>query len=81
LYETISSQEREALCQLWKAIVMKDENKMKQYSVKLGVQGNQELLGPIFVHTLLRRTRAHCVNCWHYLIVSIYVSFIRCLSS
>ena len=41
LYETISPDEREALCQLWKAIVLKDEAKMKQYSVALGVKGKR----------------------------------------
>jgi len=38
LYESISSEEREALCQLWKSIVLKDEEKMKKYSNALGVQ-------------------------------------------
>lgn len=39
LYVSISAQDREALCQLWKAIVLKDEAKMQQYSTVLGVQG------------------------------------------
>lgn len=39
LYVTISPKDREALCQLWKAIILKDEVKMKEYSSILGVQG------------------------------------------
>lgn len=48
LYETIGTQEREALCQLWKAIVLKDEAKMKKYSAVLGVQG--ECVDPLSIH-------------------------------
>jgi aarF domain-containing kinase len=39
LYVTISAKDREALCQLWKSIILKDEVKMKQYSLALGVNG------------------------------------------
>ncbi|CAF4415383.1 unnamed protein product, partial [Rotaria sp. Silwood2] len=38
LYVTIAPKDREALCQLWKSIILKDEVKMKQYSLVLGVQ-------------------------------------------
>ena len=47
MYETISTAEREALCQLWKAIVLKDEKKMKEYSTALGVQGELFILSSI----------------------------------
>ncbi|CAF3588152.1 unnamed protein product [Adineta steineri] len=43
LYVTISPKDREALCQLWKAIILKDEIKMKQYSTALGVQAKDYL--------------------------------------
>ncbi|CAF1292494.1 unnamed protein product [Rotaria sp. Silwood1] len=38
LYVTIGPKDREALCQLWKSIILKDEIKMKEYSLALGVQ-------------------------------------------
>ncbi|CAF0763225.1 unnamed protein product [Rotaria sordida] len=38
LYVTINPKDREALCQLWKSIILKDEDKMKHYSLALGVQ-------------------------------------------
>ncbi|UJR36819.1 hypothetical protein I4U23_029533 [Adineta vaga] len=43
LYVTISPKDREALCQLWKAIILKDEAKMKQYSIALGVKDKDYL--------------------------------------
>ncbi|CAF1922683.1 unnamed protein product [Rotaria magnacalcarata] len=43
LYVTIGPKDREALCQLWKAIILKDEAKMKQYSLALGVQAKDYL--------------------------------------
>lgn len=39
LYETIEPDHRESLCQLWKSILVKDEEKMKFFSKQLGVQG------------------------------------------
>ena len=48
MYETIGTHEREALCQLWKAIVLKDEEKMKKYSVALGVKG--KCVDPSSIH-------------------------------
>ncbi|CAF1930498.1 unnamed protein product [Rotaria magnacalcarata] len=43
LYVTIGPKDREALCQLWKAIILKDEAKMKRYSLALGVQAKDYL--------------------------------------
>ncbi|CAF3442623.1 unnamed protein product [Rotaria socialis] len=43
LYVTIGPKDREALCQLWKAIILKDEAKIKQYSLALGVQAKDYL--------------------------------------
>jgi aarF domain-containing kinase len=51
LYVTISQKDREALCQLWKAIILKDEVKMKQYSLALGVQGKSIVFS--YTHTEL----------------------------
>ncbi len=39
LYEYISPQDRKNLCKLWKAIILKDEEKMKYYTKKLNVKG------------------------------------------
>ena len=39
LYCYIGSSDRKNLCNLWKAIILKDENKMKLYSKKLNVEG------------------------------------------
>ena len=44
LYVTISPKDRAALCQLWKAIILKDEVKMKEYASALGVQGKYIVL-------------------------------------
>ncbi|XP_072227061.1 uncharacterized aarF domain-containing protein kinase 5 [Leuresthes tenuis] len=38
LYEYLSQHDREALCKLWRAIVLRDEAAMKKYSNKLGVK-------------------------------------------
>uniref|UniRef100_A0A3B3UZE3 AarF domain containing kinase 5 n=1 Tax=Poecilia latipinna TaxID=48699 RepID=A0A3B3UZE3_9TELE len=40
LYEFLSETDREALCKLWRAIVLRDEEGMKMYSDALGVKGN-----------------------------------------
>jgi len=50
LYVTISAKDREALCQLWKSIILKDEVKMKQYSLALGVNG-KSIVSFINTHT------------------------------
>lgn len=39
LYCYINSSDRKKLCNLWKAIILKDENKMKFYSRLLNVEG------------------------------------------
>lgn len=39
LYDTIKGDHRRALCQLYKAIIMNDEDAMDSYSQKLGVEG------------------------------------------
>ncbi|XP_042084593.1 uncharacterized aarF domain-containing protein kinase 5 isoform X2 [Haplochromis burtoni] len=38
LYEYLSQQDREALCKLWRSIVLRDEAEMKQQSSALGVK-------------------------------------------
>lgn len=38
LYEYLSQQDREALCKLWRSIVLRDEAAMKKYSNALGVK-------------------------------------------
>ncbi|KAM4725232.1 putative aarF domain-containing protein kinase 5 isoform 2-T2 [Anableps anableps] len=38
LYEFLSQHDREALCKLWRAIVLRDEASMKMYSAALGVK-------------------------------------------
>ncbi|KAM9737935.1 putative aarF domain-containing protein kinase 5 [Menidia menidia] len=38
LYEYLSQQDREALCKLWRAIVLRDEAAMKKYANTLGVK-------------------------------------------
>ncbi|KAK2836146.1 hypothetical protein Q7C36_014015 [Tachysurus vachellii] len=38
LYESLSKSDRAALCQLWRSIVLRDEDAMKRYSNKLGVK-------------------------------------------
>ncbi|CAF0809195.1 unnamed protein product [Adineta ricciae] len=43
LYVDINAKDRAALCQLWKAIILKDELKMKQYATELGVQDKDYL--------------------------------------
>ncbi len=47
---TISPKDREALCQLWKAIILKDEVKMKEYSFALGVQGKSIVFSCTHTH-------------------------------
>ena len=40
LYDTLTPQNRQSLSLLFKAIVLKDEDKMMKYSKELGVDGN-----------------------------------------
>uniref|UniRef100_A0A3Q2VXV0 AarF domain containing kinase 5 n=1 Tax=Haplochromis burtoni TaxID=8153 RepID=A0A3Q2VXV0_HAPBU len=44
LYEYLSQQDREALCKLWRSIVLRDEAEMKQQSSALGVKGQDYFL-------------------------------------
>ena len=39
LYCYIGSKDRKNLCNLWKSIILKDENKMKFYSKNLNIDG------------------------------------------
>ncbi len=55
LYVTISPKDREALCQLWIAIILKDEVKMKEYSSALGVQGKSTVFSYTYTHTYINR--------------------------
>jgi aarF domain-containing kinase len=38
-YETVKESDRKLLCKLWKAIVLKEEQLMKEYSKQLNVTG------------------------------------------
>uniref|UniRef100_A0A8C3LNB8 AarF domain containing kinase 5 n=1 Tax=Chrysolophus pictus TaxID=9089 RepID=A0A8C3LNB8_CHRPC len=38
LYETLSERDRRALCQLWRAVVLRDDNAMRSHSAALGVK-------------------------------------------
>ncbi|XP_021178865.2 uncharacterized aarF domain-containing protein kinase 5 isoform X1 [Fundulus heteroclitus] len=53
LYEFLSQHDREALCKLWRAIVLRDEGAMKKYSDALGVKGSEEYF--LFCEMLLQR--------------------------
>ncbi|KAM4549666.1 putative aarF domain-containing protein kinase 5 isoform 3-T3 [Fundulus diaphanus] len=53
LYEFLSQHDREALCKLWRAIVLRDEAAMKTYSDALGVKGSEEYF--LFCEMLLQR--------------------------
>ncbi|XP_048788538.1 LOW QUALITY PROTEIN: uncharacterized aarF domain-containing protein kinase 5 [Lagopus muta] len=39
LYETLSERDRSALCQLWRAVVLRDDDAMRSHSAALGVKG------------------------------------------
>jgi len=39
LYDYLNNRDRVALCQLYKAIILHDDDLMKQYSLQLGVYG------------------------------------------
>uniref|UniRef100_A0A672GWX9 ABC1 atypical kinase-like domain-containing protein n=1 Tax=Salarias fasciatus TaxID=181472 RepID=A0A672GWX9_SALFA len=41
LYEYLSQHDREALCKLWRSIVLRDDAGMKKHSRSLGVKGNR----------------------------------------
>lgn len=43
LYEILPSAVRRSLCKLWKAIVMNDHNRMRQFSEELGVKDYEQL--------------------------------------
>ncbi|XP_067323329.1 uncharacterized aarF domain-containing protein kinase 5 isoform X1 [Anolis sagrei] len=52
LYEFLHEREREALCKLWRAIILRDNVKMEHYSKQLGVKGEDYFL---FCEILLQR--------------------------
>ncbi|XP_054841109.1 uncharacterized aarF domain-containing protein kinase 5 isoform X2 [Eublepharis macularius] len=52
LYEILHERDREALCKLWRAIVLRDDAAMQKYSRKLGVKAQDYLL---FCEMLLQR--------------------------
>ncbi|XP_041867879.1 uncharacterized aarF domain-containing protein kinase 5 isoform X1 [Melanotaenia boesemani] len=57
LYEYLSQCDREALCKLWRAIILRDEAAMKKYSTALGVEeyflfSEMLLQRPINMHKL-----------------------------
>ena len=41
LYDYINEKDRKNLCQLWKYIILKDDEKMKFYSALLNVKGKK----------------------------------------
>ena len=43
LYDTLKEPHRQALCQLYKAIIMKDDDAMDLNSERLGVKGKDDL--------------------------------------
>ncbi|XP_042322181.1 uncharacterized aarF domain-containing protein kinase 5 isoform X2 [Sceloporus undulatus] len=52
LYEFLHDREREALCKLWRAIILRDNSKMEFYSKQLGVKAEDYFL---FCEILLQR--------------------------
>ncbi|XP_063155828.1 uncharacterized aarF domain-containing protein kinase 5 isoform X2 [Candoia aspera] len=52
LYEILREKEREALCKLWRAIILRDNASMQRYSKQLGVKDEDYLL---FCEILLQR--------------------------
>ena len=44
LYDSLSSGDRQHLCMLYKAIIMRDEDKMKEHSMALGVKGGHSIV-------------------------------------
>ena len=54
LYEVIEDDQRFALCELFKAIVMKDEAGMEEYSKLLGVSSkSKQILGQVKSFTII----------------------------
>ena len=41
LYDYLNDRDRVTLCQLYKAIILRDDDLMKQYSLQLGVHGKK----------------------------------------
>ncbi|XP_032465445.1 uncharacterized aarF domain-containing protein kinase 5 isoform X13 [Phocoena sinus] len=44
LYQFLDEKDRSALCQLWRAVILRDEAAMKAHAAELGVQGPPRLL-------------------------------------
>ncbi|CAC5395545.1 ADCK [Mytilus coruscus] len=61
LYDTLTPQNRQSLSLLFKAIVLKDEDKMMKYSKELGVD-DYHVLGEIIVQRPIQRETLHLPN-------------------
>jgi len=46
LYDYLNDRDRVSLCQLYKAIILHDDDLMKQYSLQLGVHGKKRIRVP-----------------------------------
>ncbi|XP_045417151.1 uncharacterized aarF domain-containing protein kinase 5 isoform X7 [Lemur catta] len=53
LYQFLDEKDRSALCQLWRAIILRDDAAMKEHAAALGVQGEADYL--LFSEMLMQR--------------------------